>query len=109
MWGSFAVQMLVPSVAGYRTIRRRESPGFSKTRCGRRSEIPTVARSDWHEPVELFGRSASCHIETPNHGKDSGNYFVYAPGTVFDIRLKKRLTARVDYEYQLWPSFAGGG
>jgi hypothetical protein len=49
------------------------------------------------------------HIETPNHGKDSGNYFVYAPGAVFDIRLKKRLTARVDYEYQLWPSFAGGG
>jgi hypothetical protein len=49
------------------------------------------------------------HIDAPNHGAGSGNYFVYAPGAVMDFRLKKRLIARVDYEYQLWPSFLGGG
>jgi hypothetical protein len=54
----------------------------------------------------LFGLG---HIDTPNHGAGSGNYFVYAPGAVLDVRVKKRLTARVDYEYQIWPSFLGGG
>lgn len=49
------------------------------------------------------------HFNAPNHGAGSGNYFVYAPGAVFDFRLQKRLTARVDYEYQVWPSFYGGG
>jgi hypothetical protein len=49
------------------------------------------------------------HIDLPAHGAGSGNYFVYAPGAVFDFRLKKRLMARVDYEYQIWPSFSDGG
>jgi hypothetical protein len=49
------------------------------------------------------------HIDVPNHAAGSGNYFVYAPGAVFDFRVKDRLTARVDYEYQLWPSFLGSG
>jgi hypothetical protein len=54
----------------------------------------------------LFGLG---HINTPNHSPGTGNYFVYAPGAVFDFKLSKRLIARVDYEYQLWPSFLGGG
>jgi hypothetical protein len=49
------------------------------------------------------------HIDLPSHLPGSGNYFVYAPGAVFDFKLKKKLIARVDYEYQLWPSFSGGG
>jgi hypothetical protein len=49
------------------------------------------------------------HIDTPHQGAGNGNYFVYAPGADFEVRVKKRLTARVDYEYQLWPSFLGGG
>jgi hypothetical protein len=49
------------------------------------------------------------HIGLPSHGAGTGNYFVYAPGAVFDFKLKKKLIARVDYEYQLWPSFLGGG
>lgn len=49
------------------------------------------------------------HIDTPNHGPESGNYFVYSPGAILEVRIKKRLSARVDYEYQIWPSFSGGG
>jgi hypothetical protein len=48
------------------------------------------------------------HLDA-GHGVGSGNYFAYAPGAGLDVRLKKRLTARVDYEYQIWPSFLGGG
>jgi hypothetical protein len=48
------------------------------------------------------------HIDAPNHGLGTGTYFVYAPGAVFEFRVKKRLTARADYEYQIWPTFLGG-
>jgi hypothetical protein len=49
------------------------------------------------------------HIDAPNHGAGTGTYFVYAPGAVFEVKVKKRLMARADYEYQIWPSFLGGG
>jgi hypothetical protein len=49
------------------------------------------------------------HIDAPNHGTGTGTYFVYAPGAVFEVKVKKRLMARADYEYQIWPSFLGGG
>jgi hypothetical protein len=49
-------------------------------------------------------------ITTPNYpaaGSLKGSYFVYAPGGAFDYRLSRHLYARADYEYQIWPSFAG--
>ena len=46
-------------------------------------------------------------------GSGTGNYVAYAPGAAVDYRIKRRLIARVDYEYQFWPSFqssqAGSG
>jgi opacity protein-like surface antigen len=49
----------------------------------------------------------SAHISVPSPGVGSGNYLAYAPGAAVDYRLSKRLFARVDYEYQFWPSFTG--
>ena len=46
------------------------------------------------------------HINLPKNAVGQGNYFVVAPGIVGDIRLTKRLAARVEYEYQFWPNFA---
>lgn len=49
-------------------------------------------------------------ITTPNYpaaGSLKGSYFVYAPGATVDYRLSRHFAARVDYEYQFWPSFAG--
>ncbi len=49
-------------------------------------------------------------IQTPYYpaaGSLKGSYFVYAPGGTLDYRLTHRLIIRGDYEYQLWPSFAG--
>lgn len=37
----------------------------------------------------------------------TGNYLAYAPGASVDYRINRRLLARADYEYQLWPSFKG--
>ncbi len=37
----------------------------------------------------------------------TGSYFAYAPGGVADYRMARRVTARIDYEYQRWPSFSG--
>lgn len=42
------------------------------------------------------------------NAKDSfsnGSYFAYAPGAIFDYRIRRRLIARAEYEYQSWPSF----
>jgi hypothetical protein len=46
-------------------------------------------------------------ITIPNDAVGSGSYFVLAPGAVFDYRIAKRVSARVEYEYQIWPSFNG--
>lgn len=40
-------------------------------------------------------------------GVGNGSYLAYAPGCAVDYRIKRRLFARVDYEYQIWPSFQG--
>ncbi len=48
-------------------------------------------------------------LDVPSHAIGAGNYFVYAPGVTMDFRVKKRLTARVDYEYQIWPTFLDSG
>lgn len=49
-------------------------------------------------------------ITTPNYpqaGSLKGSYFAYAPGATMDYRLTRRISLRGDYEYQIWPSFAG--
>jgi len=49
-------------------------------------------------------------ITTPNYpaaGSLKGSYFAYAPGATFTYRLNRTIAIRADYEYQLWPSFAG--
>jgi hypothetical protein len=47
------------------------------------------------------------HITLPDHGPGEGSHFVYAPGATGDFRLSKRWSARVGYEYQIWPGFEG--
>lgn len=47
------------------------------------------------------------HISIPKDAVGTGAYFALAPGAVFDYRIAKRVSARVDYEYQIWPSFKG--
>jgi opacity protein-like surface antigen len=49
-------------------------------------------------------------ITTPNYPEaDSlkGSYFAYAPGGTVEYPLTQRLSLRGDYEFQIWPSFAG--
>jgi hypothetical protein len=43
----------------------------------------------------------------PAAGSLKGSYFAYAPGATFAYRLNRTITLRADYEYQIWPSFAG--
>ncbi len=46
-------------------------------------------------------------IRIPQDSVGSGNYFALAPGAVLDFRMTKRLSARAEYEFQIWPSFRG--
>ena len=50
----------------------------------------------------------SAHLDVPKGTLGAGSYLAYAPGGAIDYRLSKRVFARVDYEYQIWPSFTGG-
>lgn len=49
-------------------------------------------------------------ITTPNYpaaGSLKGSYFAYAPGATATYQLTHVIGVRADYEYQIWPSFAG--
>lgn len=49
-------------------------------------------------------------ITTPNYpqaGSLKGSYFAWVPGATLEYRFSHRLSLRGDYEYQIWPSFAG--
>lgn len=49
-------------------------------------------------------------IQTPNYpaaGSLKGSYFAFVPGATFEYRLTHNLLVRGDYEYEIWPSFAG--
>jgi len=35
----------------------------------------------------------------------SGSYFAYAPGGAIDYRFARYVSARIDYEYQIWPGY----
>jgi Outer membrane protein beta-barrel domain len=55
----------------------------------------------------LFGAGL---ITTPNYpepGSLKGSYFAYVPGGTLQYRLTHRISLRGDYEYEIWPSFAG--
>jgi opacity protein-like surface antigen len=45
-------------------------------------------------------------ITYPN-GIGSGSYFAYVPGGSAEYRFSRHWVARVDYEYQIWPSAPG--
>jgi opacity protein-like surface antigen len=53
------------------------------------------------------------HMSLPKGSVGNGNHFAYAPGAGVDVRVTRRVNARVDYEYQIWPSWPafrkGGG
>jgi len=46
-------------------------------------------------------------LTVPSPLVGTGTYLAYAPGAAADYRVSRRLSARVDYEYQLWPAFKG--
>ena len=49
-------------------------------------------------------------ITTPGYpapGSLKGSYFAYAPGGTVEVPITHRLSIRGDYEFQVWPSFAG--
>jgi hypothetical protein len=41
------------------------------------------------------------------NGVGRGGWATYAPGATLGYRLSHRLMLRADYEYQIWPGFAG--
>ena len=52
----------------------------------------------------LFGVA---RLSVPPTSFGSGTYFAYAPGGSVDYRVARRIFARVNYEYQIWPTFTG--
>jgi opacity protein-like surface antigen len=48
------------------------------------------------------------HLSAPGT-PTQGNYFAFAPGGTLDYRVNRRVAARVDYEYQIWPNFGSSG
>jgi opacity protein-like surface antigen len=71
---------------------------------GPRFGLLSLKRSVFLSGKVLVG-SANLHL--PSGAAGSGSYFAYAPGAVAEFRITRRLTARADYEYQIWPSFKG--
>ena len=49
------------------------------------------------------------HLDVPSPKVGSGHYFAYAPGVAVDYRVARRISARLDYEFQRWPGFASQG
>ena len=43
----------------------------------------------------------------PAAGSLKGSYFAYTPGGTLDYRLTRNISVRGDYEFQIWPAFAG--
>jgi opacity protein-like surface antigen len=43
----------------------------------------------------------------PQPGSLKGSYFAYVPGGTLEYPITSRISLRGDYEFQLWPSFAG--
>jgi hypothetical protein len=49
------------------------------------------------------------HMSLPKGAIGNGDHFAYAPGAGVDVRVTRRINARVDYECQIWPTFARSG
>lgn len=43
----------------------------------------------------------------PAPGSLKGSYFAYSPGGTIEFPLTRQILLRGDYEYQIWPAFAG--
>ncbi len=43
----------------------------------------------------------------PASGSLKGSYFAYSPGGTLEFPLTHQILLRGDYEYQIWPAFAG--
>jgi hypothetical protein len=55
----------------------------------------------------LLGGGLTTTPDYPAAGSLKGSYFAYAPGGTVEYRLTRQLSLRGDYEFQIWPSFAG--
>lgn len=62
--------------------------------------------SAWAKVLLGGGWITTAHYPQP--GSLKGSFFVYAPGGTVEYRLTPHLSARADYEFQEWPSFAAG-
>lgn len=47
------------------------------------------------------------NITVPSHGTGDGYHFAFAPGCMADVKVNRRVFARAEYEYQIWPFFKG--
>jgi opacity protein-like surface antigen len=52
----------------------------------------------------MFG---GAHLAVPKGDAGGGGYFVYAPGGIVEFKVTRRVSARAEYEYQIWPTFSG--
>lgn len=59
----------------------------------------------------LSGRflAGGARFSVPAPSVGTGSYFAMAPGASLDYRMSRRMSARLEYEYQMWPSFKGSG
>jgi hypothetical protein len=60
-----------------------------------------------HKKVELAGKFlvGGAQLDVPAPLIGGGSYFVYAPGATVDYRIAKHVSARFEYEYQVWPAY----
>lgn len=49
------------------------------------------------------------HISLPSQTPGDGQHFAMAPGFIADVKVSRRVMARAEYEYQMWPRFIGNG
>lgn len=70
---------------------------------------PTFRMYNWHA-LSVGGNFlvGTGSITIPKgYGPGQGNYLIYNPSLHVNQRITQSITARYEYEYQLWPGFAG--
>jgi len=70
---------------------------------------PRFGLVSFKHSIFLSGKAliGSATIHTPPTDPGNGSHFALAPGGVAEFRMTRRLAARADYEYQIWPFFKG--
>lgn len=70
---------------------------------------PRVGLLSFKRKLYLSGKVlvGDAKISLPPKDPGNGSYFAYAPGVVVEYRATRRIFARAEYEYQLWPAFKG--